>query len=77
MASSRGVFGSSLFSEAVAAEFDAIGIVNDAIEDGIGQRWVADDLVPTVFEAPSTATKISASRTTPVSGSTIPIFLPE
>ena len=48
MASSRGVFGSSLFSEAVATEFDAIGIVNDAIEDGIGQRWVADYLVPTV-----------------------------
>lgn len=48
MASSRGVFGSSLFSETVAAEFDAIGIVNDAIEDGIGQRRVADYLVPTV-----------------------------
>jgi hypothetical protein len=29
------------------------------------------------LEAPSTATKISASRTTPVSGSTIGTFLPE
>ena len=25
-----------------------MGVVNDAIEDGIGQRWIADYLVPTV-----------------------------
>lgn len=37
-----------MFSKAFAAELDAMGVVNDAIEDGIGQRWIADDLVPTV-----------------------------
>jgi hypothetical protein len=30
-----------MFSEAVTAELDAMGVVNDAIEDGIGQRWIA------------------------------------
>jgi hypothetical protein len=41
VARSSGGFGSSMFSEAVTAELDAMGVVNDAIEDGIGQRWIA------------------------------------
>ena len=47
MGRSSGGFGSSILSEAVTAEFDAIGVVNDAIEDGIGQGGLGDFLVPT------------------------------
>ncbi len=27
-------------------QFDAVGAVNDAVEDGITQDWIADDFVP-------------------------------
>jgi len=35
-------------AHAVASEFDSVGVVNDAIEDRVGKRRVADDLVPTL-----------------------------
>lgn len=38
----------ALFSHALAGEIDAIGVVNEAIQDGIGQRWVCDDFVPAI-----------------------------
>jgi hypothetical protein len=34
------------FAHAVTGEFDSIGVVDDAIEDGVGKGRVADDLVP-------------------------------
>ena len=40
--------GARRLSQALAGELDAIGVVNDAIEDGIGERRIADDLVPAV-----------------------------
>jgi hypothetical protein len=33
-------------AHAVAFEFDPVGVVDDAIEDGVGKSWIADDLVP-------------------------------
>src|ERR1700681_710883 len=33
-------------AHAVAGEFDPVGVMDDAIEDGVGKRRVADDLVP-------------------------------
>ena len=38
----------SPLAEAVAGEFDAVGVVNEAVENGIGDGWIADDLVPAV-----------------------------
>ena len=36
------------FAQALAVEFDPVCVVDDAVEDGVGQRRVADDLVPVV-----------------------------
>ena len=36
------------FAQALAGEFDAVGVVHHAIEDGIGERRDADDVVPAV-----------------------------
>src|SRR5271163_4666934 len=36
------------FSQGIASEFDTIGVVNDAVENGVGQCRVADDVVPFV-----------------------------
>jgi hypothetical protein len=38
----------SLFSHALTGQFDAIGIVYEAIEDGVGDGRISDDLVPSV-----------------------------
>ncbi len=35
-----------LFPEALAGQFDAIGIVDEPVEDGVGDGGVADDFVP-------------------------------
>ena len=35
-------------AEALAGEFDAVGVMDDAVEDGIGQSWIADDVIPAV-----------------------------
>jgi hypothetical protein len=32
----------------LASELDPVGIMNDAVEDGIGKRRIADDLMPAV-----------------------------
>jgi hypothetical protein len=32
----------------VAGEIDAVSVVDDAIEDGIGIGWIADEVVPFV-----------------------------
>jgi hypothetical protein len=36
------------FSQAVSGQIDAIGIVDDAVEDGVGERRDSDHLVPAV-----------------------------
>jgi hypothetical protein len=36
------------FAQALAGEFDPIGVVHHAIEHGIGQRRNADEVVPAV-----------------------------
>jgi len=45
-AGSSGDLGGAPLAQAVALEFDPIGVVDDAVEDGVGQRGIADDLVP-------------------------------
>ncbi|MBB5049969.1 hypothetical protein HNR60_004754 [Rhodopseudomonas rhenobacensis] len=37
-----------LFSHAFSAELEAVGIVNEAVQDGVAQCWVADDGVPLI-----------------------------
>ncbi|MBP2449527.1 hypothetical protein JOH51_007035 [Rhizobium leguminosarum] len=49
--SSVGCFGRywrTLFSHAFTGEIDAIGIVNEAIQDGIGERWVCYYFPPAI-----------------------------
>lgn len=36
------------FSQALAGKFDAIGVVHQAVENGIGDGRTADDLVPMI-----------------------------
>ena len=33
-------------AQALAREFDAVGVVNDTVEDGVGERGNADQVVP-------------------------------
>src|ERR1700730_3576275 len=35
-------------SQAIAGEFDPVGVVNEAVEDGVGVGGICDDLVPLV-----------------------------
>jgi len=35
-------------AQGIAAEIDALGVVKEAIENGIGVGWIADDVVPFV-----------------------------
>ena len=35
-------------AQALAREFDAVGVVNDAVEDGVGERRNANQVVPSV-----------------------------
>jgi hypothetical protein len=42
--SSHGVLLSLLFAERFAAQLDAVGVVDDAIQDRIGESWVAEHL---------------------------------
>lgn len=36
------------FSKALSGEFDTVGVVDEAIEDGVGDGRIADDFVPAV-----------------------------
>jgi len=42
----RGQLGSPALAHGLALEGDAVGVVHEAVEDGVGEGWVADDLVP-------------------------------
>ena len=35
-------------TQALAGEFDAMSVVDETIQDGVGVGWIADDFVPTV-----------------------------
>ena len=37
-------------AHAFAGEFDPMGVVNEAVQDGIGISWIAYNLVPSVHE---------------------------
>ena len=41
-------FGSASFAKAFSAKIDAVGVVNDAVQNRVGQRGKSDDLVPAV-----------------------------
>ena len=36
------------FAQALAGEFDPVGVVDEAIEDGVGDGGIADDFVPAI-----------------------------
>ena len=38
----------SMLTQALAAQFDAVGVVDDPIEDGVGQGGIADEFVPAI-----------------------------
>ena len=46
--SSGGVVGGELRAQGVALELEAMGVVDDAVEDGVGDGRLADDVVPSV-----------------------------
>ena len=39
--------GSASFAKAFSAKIDAVGVVNDTVQNRVGQRGISDDLVPT------------------------------
>jgi len=39
---------STWLAQAFAPQFDPVRVVDDPVQDGVGQRRVADDLVPAV-----------------------------
>ena len=36
------------FTHGLAIEFEAVGVVDEAVENGVGEGWIADQLVPLV-----------------------------
>jgi len=47
-----GALGGDL-SRAVSFEYEAVGVVDDAIEDGVGDGGIGDDLMPVVDRHPA------------------------
>lgn len=41
-------FAGARASQAVAGEIDAVRVVDDTIEDGVGVGWIADEVMPFV-----------------------------
>ena len=37
-----------MLAKALATQFDAVGVVDDPIEDGVGQGGIADKFVPAI-----------------------------
>src|SRR6266436_9579036 len=46
--SSGGDFRRLLLAQTVAAELEAMGVVNDPVEDGVGEGWLADQVMPAI-----------------------------
>jgi hypothetical protein len=53
VAGSSGWFEHAAFAHALAGEFDLVGIVNDAVEDGVGEVRISDDVVPAIDRIPA------------------------
>src|SRR5450631_2240293 len=41
-------FLNSRFSQALASEFDPVGIVDETVEDRVSDRWASNHLMPTI-----------------------------
>ena len=39
----------ALFSHALAGQFDAVGVVNQPVQDGIGNRWIPYNFIPSIY----------------------------
>ncbi len=48
VARSSGGWSLTLLSQALAGQLDTVGVVDKAVEDGIGDRWIADHVVPVI-----------------------------
>jgi hypothetical protein len=42
------VFRNSLFTQALAGKLDPVSVVNEAVEDGVGECWIADHVMPAI-----------------------------
>ncbi len=42
------MFWSSGFTQALAGKFDPVSVVDEPVEDGIGECWIADHVVPAI-----------------------------
>jgi len=40
------LFLSLLFSKGVAAQLDPVGVMNDAVQDGVREGWITDQVMP-------------------------------
>jgi hypothetical protein len=45
MSMGSGSSSGALLAQTLATQLNPVGVVNDPIEDGVGQRWVSHDLV--------------------------------
>lgn len=37
-----------MFTQALTGQFDAVGVVDEAIQHGVGDRWISNHIVPVV-----------------------------
>jgi hypothetical protein len=49
-------------AQALARRIDAIGVVNDAVEDGVGEGWNADQVMPAVSMGPTDSLRAQPPR---------------
>jgi hypothetical protein len=42
------VFWNSVFAQALAGKLDPVSVVNEAVEDGVGECWIADHVMPAI-----------------------------
>ena len=42
------MFWNSVFAQALAGKLDPVSVVNEAVEDGIGECWIADHVMPAI-----------------------------
>ena len=42
------MFWNSVFAQALAGKLDPVSVVNEAVEDGVGECWIADHVMPAI-----------------------------